>query len=191
MFLIDPNCNCAALETWDTMARLYFPAGMTFISDPQGYRRVWYAARDGFNDTATKAAVATGRVAANFVGPWDFLFRLYEAPPDAQGVLFENGMRFHGVDVVGNDAPAAPVRHEGEPIRLRLWWSVEKPPALDFSIGVYLMTPDGSKLITQVDGSPQVVDLSGGTLGLKTLPTSQMQPGPSRILPLWGHMRYT
>jgi Dolichyl-phosphate-mannose-protein mannosyltransferase len=177
VFLIDPNCDCATPETWDTMVRLYFPGGLSIINDPQGYRRIWYADRDGDSDPATKVAVATGRVAANFVGPADFLFRLYEAPPDAEGVLFENGMRFHGVDVVGDDAPAAPVRHEGEPITLRLWWSVDKPPVSDYSIGLYLMTPDGSKLITQVDGSPQIVDLSNVTSGLKTLPTSQMMPG--------------
>ena len=68
-----------------------------FVTNSEGYRRVWYVTAEGKRDPTTDAAVRKGRVERDFVGPADF-FCLYEAPPDPVGILFDNGMRFHGVD---------------------------------------------------------------------------------------------
>ena len=66
-------------------------------------------------------------------------------------------MRFHGVDVLDADgrlwsAPA--VRHEGETVTIRLWWSADKPIDLDYSVGTYIL---GGSLLAQADGAPQLI----------------------------------
>lgn len=104
VMVVDPSIS-AAPHAWDYYRRVYFPNGLRFVHDPTGYRRVWFVTADGWEDPALAASVREGRVAGRFVGPWDFLTRLYEAPPDADGVLFENGMRFHGADMVQPDSP--------------------------------------------------------------------------------------
>src|SRR5579859_2173590 len=175
--LIDPKLKIDSGEGWDYFTRIYFPQGLDFVTDPTGYRRVWYASIGGNETPDIKNALMNGRVAATFFGPPTFLFRLYEAPADTTGILFENGMRFHGVDLLDNATPDVPVRHEGETLRLRLWWSVDQLPALDYSIGVYFMAEDGSKLLSQTDGPPQLSDLSGVRKDLTPINTSQLLPG--------------
>jgi len=44
---------------------------------------------------------------------------------------------------------------EGETVRLRLWWSVDRPVTLDYSVGLYMM--DSSGQVAQSDGPPQPV----------------------------------
>ncbi len=156
--LADPGNHCGRPEEWDYYARVYFPNGLTFVSDPTGYRRVWYVLFDGQADPEMQAAAASGRITRQFVGPPGCLFRLYEAPPDTGGVLFENGMRFHGMDIIENDlAWSGPlVRREGETIRLQLWWSVDAPAAQDYSIGVYALQGDGSAVASS-DSAPRII----------------------------------
>jgi hypothetical protein len=171
VMLIDPNCGCGESEMWNYFARVYYPNGLQFVTSPQVARRVWYISRDGFQDKTVQAEVNKGRVARNFVGPWDFLWRLYEAPPDQTGILFENGLRFHGA-TLSTTSPT--VMHEGEPLTLQLWWSADSAPNLNYSIGLYLMTKDGSKLLTQTDGPLQVIDPVGIKIGTQALDTSKM-----------------
>lgn len=158
VLLADPGNQCGRPEEWDYYTRVYFPNGLTFVADPTGYRRVWHIIFDGAQDAQMQQAVARGRVSRQFVGPPGCLFRLYEAPPDAEGIPFANGMRFHGVDVLENGLPwTGPlVRREAESIHLRLWWSVDEPPAQDYSVGLYLLHwRDG--LADSVDHAPQPV----------------------------------
>jgi hypothetical protein len=158
--LIDPNCHTATAEEWDYFTRAYFPAGLPYVQNPAGFRRVWYVTKEGSRDAAISDAVQRGRIARQFVGPWNFLFRLYEGPPDVMGVLFENGLRFHGADVMEGDTIMSGllVRHEGEAIRLRLWWSVDKPVTGDYSISTQLLSDADKSLSAQFDGPPQVTD---------------------------------
>ncbi len=174
--LIDPRLKIDSGEGWDYFTRVYFPQGLTFVTDPTPYHRVWYAS-DSNPTPEILAGLNKGRVAATFFGTPGFLIRLYETPPDPAGILFDNGMRFQGVEVLDHATPDVPVRHEGESVRLHLWWSVDHPPALDYSIGVYFMPEDGSRLIAQTDGPPQLVDLSGVRTDLPLINTSQMFPG--------------
>jgi hypothetical protein len=46
------------------------------------------------------------------------------------------------------------VRHEGETVYMRLWWSADKQVDLDYSVGTYIL---GGTLLAQADGAPQLV----------------------------------
>lgn len=178
--VVDPNCCLGHRYEWDYMVPLYFPEGLNIQAEPGNARRVWYVTYETKQDLTLEAAVKEGRIVRSFVGPPEFLFRLYEAPPDRVGVPFENGLRFHGVEVMHGDGELTEtlrtlVRREGEPVRLRLWWSVDHPPQIDYSIGVYLLGDDG-RLLAQSDGAPQLVTMAYPP---DTAPneTSQWQPG--------------
>ena len=88
------------------------------------------------------------------MGPPGCTFRLYEGPPNPAGILFENGMRFHGADIMDGPNPnTGPlVRREGEPVQLRLWWSVDHNLDLDYSVNT-MLTRSGTVYDT-VDGPP-------------------------------------
>jgi len=173
VFVADPRMKCGSDDEWYYWIRTYFPMGLTFVENPANYRRVWYITTNGQEDASLKPAVQEGRVAGRFVGPPECLFRLYEAPPDPVGVLYENGMRFHGMDAMEGERPwSAPlVRHEGETVRLRLWWSVDRSPTLDYSINTYVLRNFDS-LFVEVNGPPQVMYPEGSPRE-----TSRWKPG--------------
>jgi hypothetical protein len=158
VFVADAGMACGGDEEWDYFTRTYFPTSLTFVQNPIGYRRIWYVTGNAQPDPQQRQAVMDGRIAGRFVGPHGCLFRLYEAPPDSEGILFENGMRFHGMDVMEGERPwTLPlIRHEGEMIHMRLWWSVDHTPDLDYSIGSYIMKLS-DELITEFNGPPQLV----------------------------------
>ena len=169
VLLVDPNCGCGSPETFAVLTRMYFPDGLRAVSEPEGYRRVWYLTGASGATQDVFERVSAGRVAGIFVGPPESLFRLYEAPPDAQGIVYENGMRFHGADLL--DIHTFPTFHEGETVRARLWWSVDEPPALDYSVGVYLLDADG-RVHAQEDSAPALIYPDDAPLE-----TSRWQPG--------------
>ncbi len=155
--VIDPANNCGSPSEWDYAIRAYFPDGLLVASNPDGYRRVWYVTFNGRQTPALSHQISDQGVAEEFVGPAGCFIQLNQAAPDVNGILFENGMRFHGVDVLDADgrlwsAPA--VRHEGETVTIRLWWSADKPIDLDYSVGTYIL---GGSLLAQVDGAPQLI----------------------------------
>jgi hypothetical protein len=158
VLVADSGMQCGADEEWDYFTRTYFPTSLTFVQNPTGYRRIWYVTGNAQPDPQQRQAVMEGRIAGRFVGPPSCLFRLYEAPPDSEGVLFENGMRFHGMDVMEGERPwTLPlIRHEGETIHMRLWWSVDRTPDLDYSVGSYIMKLSNA-LIAEFNGPPQLV----------------------------------
>jgi hypothetical protein len=159
MILADSANECGSQEEWDYFLRAYFPNGLQFIERPESYRRVWHIYFDGRQNSATQQALDTAHVPGIFVGPAACVFRLYEGPPNVNGIAFENGMRFHGADVMENQLPRfGPfVRHEGEIVRLRLWWSAERQIDRDYSVGIYLLREGSGPILTQTDSAPQVV----------------------------------
>lgn len=168
--------TCGTPEQWRYMLDVYFPdGGLYFIKYPSDQRRIWYVKQDGWHNYDLEAAVRRGRIGREFVGPWDFLVQLYEAPPDPQGVLFENGMRFHGIDFIERDGriwTGPMVTHDGEPIKVRLWWSVDEQVDLDYSISLQLLRR-GRDLLVASEG-PQM-------LGNAPKETSRWQPGEMYI----------
>lgn len=160
VMVVDPNCRCPPAEVWDYYSRIYFPNGLPVVSPNTAARRVWYSASDGEQHAETQTQVTASRRAGAFIGTWDFLTRLYEQPPDLAGVLFENGMRFHGMDVIAAESPddllleaGWIVRREGERLRLHLWWSADTPPDPDHSVSVQLLDAN-ERVIAQTDGAP-------------------------------------
>jgi hypothetical protein len=153
--VIDPNCRCGEPIAWDYFVPQYFPNGtLPIVETPGDAARVWYVRADGWPvDDALFADVQDGRAAGQFVGPWHFLWRLYEAPPDREGQPFvaENGdiVTLHGVEIVDERA-AFP---EYDTIDLRLWWSVPQPVGADYSVSVAVMDVFGN-LVAQADGPP-------------------------------------
>ena len=157
---VDKNNICGPIEAWDYFQKVEFPTGLPYVSDPKGYRRVWYITTNWLSDPATVKAVETNRVPGKFFGLPTCLFRLYEGAPNEAGVLFENGLRFHGAELSGVPTAQGLVFHEGESIHIRLWWSIDRPITADYSIGLYAMTPMG---LAQDDGPPHVPDESPQT----------------------------
>lgn len=183
--LIDPGCTktCEIYDDkkWDYFTDLYFPNGLSYVDQPGSYRRIWYITDELNLDPEMSAAVAQNRIPGIFVGPAEFLWRLYEAPPDVDGILFENGMRFHGADVLDNttsvyESGPMLIRREGEQVRLRLWWSVDEPLAADYSVATYITGEEG-QIIAQLDGPPPIIDTVYPYENPPPQETSQWQPG--------------
>lgn len=156
VLVTDPACNCPPPEVWDYYRSVYFSNGLAQADEPGDARRVWYLTMNGREDPELKAGVQSGRIAGEFIGPWDFLLRLYEGPPDPAGIAFENGMRLHGVEILPNHGRALEqgviVRREGEPLHMRLWWSADRPLDRDYSVGLYALY--SGQVIAQDDGPP-------------------------------------
>ena len=168
--VIDPEWKTQSLqaEELDYLTKLYFPQGLQIVDNPEGYRRVWYLKWNSGGAGAFEKRITQGRVAGRFFGPPEALFRLYEAPPDPIGVPFDNGLRFHGIELVDQE-PGLFVHRILDTVRVRLWWSVDKPLPLDYSIGLEVL--NNGRLTIQSDSGPQLID--------SALPkaTSQWQPG--------------
>ena len=134
-----------------------FPQGLNIVETVDSHPRIWFVTSDGSPDSPHWEALRRDYVERNFVGPPGCLFRLYERPPDPEGVLFSNGMRFHGAQFLrdGKALPPgfAPQLHEGESFQVRMWWQVEGPLPQDYSVGTFLMD-EGGKVLGEMHGPP-------------------------------------
>lgn len=149
--LIDPNVVIAA-EEWDYFTRAYFANGLQWVQQPKEYQRVWYFSPDGKGTAAIFNAIQVNRVAEDAIDVDGLALQLYEQPPDLQGVLFANGMRFNGAQILDQVGPIAIARPD-EPLRIRLWWSISDAVPLDYSVGTYIFS--GSTMVAQFNGPPQ------------------------------------
>jgi hypothetical protein len=166
VLIIDPKCACGKEMGWDLFVPQFFPTGyLPIVSQPGDAPRVWYLSTTGWlRDEALFAAIQKGRRPSIFVGPWNFLLRLYEGPPSWTGAAFGGLIRFNGVEI----QKASKILAENETVQVRLWWSAQQPMTSDYSMSLALLDSAG-RLVTQADG-PALVD---GT----SSPTSQWQPG--------------
>lgn len=163
MDLICANCTPIDAEEWDYFTRAYFPNGLTFITadqlkqnPPQQYQRVWYVATKGKETPDLLQTLEDTRALSKTFGEDGFLFRMYEAPPDAKGIAFENGMRLRGVELL-NDAKLPLVWREGDTVYLRLWWSADTQLTADYSEGTYFW--DREKGVqAQTDSAPLILN---------------------------------
>lgn len=173
--LIDPKCaGCAPVdpEEWDYFIRAYFPAGLPLITADEipvwrGYRRIWYVSAQGKEDATLIKRLSETRAGSRRLGDKTLTFWLFELPPDGGGLAFENGMRFHGAEILNGGGTG--VFHEGETIRLRLFWSADRAILRDYSVLTAQVGPDSPELRAQFDGPPIPI------IGDKE--TSRWQPG--------------
>ncbi|MCC7452244.1 MAG: hypothetical protein IT324_32890 [Anaerolineae bacterium] len=142
--LIDPDCDCDRREEWDYYMRVYFPNGIDFVHDPANYRRIWFISNKTRRNPKLEQAVRKGRTLGDSAGITDTTIQLYEMPPDVKGIPFANGMRFHGAAIIPSpDVPTQRAWHKGESVRLRLWWSIDKPVDRDYGVGLYFLDAKG------------------------------------------------
>jgi hypothetical protein len=80
-------------------------------------------------------------------------------------------MRFHGAEIMEGDRPfnGTPVMREGQTFKVRIWWSVDKPVDLDYSVSLSL-----SRVVVESnwDSAPNIVFPQGAPHE-----TSRWQPG--------------
>lgn len=160
--LICAGCTPIDAEEWDYFSRAYFPRGIRYIEaadimPPEAHRRVWYVAFRGRENADILRTLASTRAFSGAISNDVWQLRLYEAPPDLEGVLFENGMRYHGAEIT-NDAGLPLVWGESEMVHLRIWWSADEAIALDYSVASYLWDAEEGHVLAQFDGPPQVLD---------------------------------
>ena len=152
----DQKCK-HSVEIWNYMLRANFPDGLTFADTSAGHSRVWFVTTGGSPNSAHWETLRRDYVERQFVGPPGCLFRLYEGPPDGEGVLFANGLRFHGAQFLQEGEPSPPgyfpQLHEGEAFRVRFWWRVDEPLPRDYSVGAFLFDEEG-RVIREVHGPP-------------------------------------
>ena len=172
VLMLDPDCSCGRLEQWDYYMRVYFQNDVQVVNRvSDDYRRIWYVRTVG-RESEAFAQVQANRAPGLFTGAPEFQFQLYSLPPDVEGILFENGMRFHGVEVLDENGieTAQILRPEGSTIRLRLWWSIDAPLLQEYSVGIQIINYRTGELLTQADGAPQAIHLN--PFNTAELPTS-------------------
>jgi hypothetical protein len=155
VLVIDPNCTCGEPLGWDYFLPQYFPTGnLPVAAHPGDAARVWYLSTDGWpRDEQLLAEVMDGRRPSIFVGPWNFLLRLYEGPPSRAGVPFGDSIRLNGAEVGDGDTLLA----GGQSLAVKLWWSTTRTLDVDYSISVALLDGQG-QLVAQVDGPATAPD---------------------------------
>jgi hypothetical protein len=161
--LIDPECSCGRLEQWDYYRRVYFPQGLRLIHEvSDDYQRIWYVRTIGAEDADLFNGVQANRAPGLFSGTPNFFFQLYSLPPNVEGIIFENEMRFHGVEVLDNEdvETGQILRPEGSTLHLRLWWSVDEPLTQEYSVGVQVINNRTGTLLTQSDSAPRAIHLN-------------------------------
>jgi len=183
VLVLDPDLEGTNLraEVWDYYEMVYFPNGLHIVERPTTeQRRVWYVRVNAKEDDETREAVLDGRIGAEFYGRPGFFFQLFVAPPDPNGILFENGMRFHGYEILNADGTldaGVPVWREGSTVRLRLWWSVDEPQEAEYSVGVHLFRRDFDALFAQSDGAPRAIYLQPNLPGTPAEALTAWEPG--------------
>ncbi|MBO9310451.1 MAG: hypothetical protein J7551_11790, partial [Chloroflexi bacterium] len=143
VIVLDPKLRGSLPELWEYFGRVYFPNGLPFHPDGAGFRRVWYVLTEGEETQPLLDQIRRGRTVTRWFGTWDFMTRLYEAPPDSEGVPIGK-LTFHGATLQNAYSPALGVFREGETLEIRLWWRGERSEAP--SLALELRDASGSAL---------------------------------------------
>lgn len=135
------------------------------VEEAIAHRRVWYVTYDWFNPTIRdtfKAIEETHRlqkVVGDCNRTWCYLLQLMEAPPYEEPIIFGGQLAFWGAKILppsSND------------LTVHLWWRVERPPELDYTMSLQLLDSNGI-LVAQADGI--IVDRDNGPI-----PTLDLRP---------------
>lgn len=178
----DPLCACGDAMVWDYFTPQYFPNGeLPLVTEPGDHARVWYLSTEGwgYNETLHRE-ITSWRSAAEFVGPWNFLLRLYEGPPLREGISFGDQITFHGYTLEDNRQTIG----EGDTLRLKLWWSAAQEVSQDYSFSLAVLDGEG-QLVAQNDAPP----LSPNTPSRTSVWTPETAYEDTRELHLPGNLR--
>ena len=186
VLVIDPQfCleNCGRGDAWVYYTAYYLSDRIQIVDSPEDYSRVWYLKTDGdgWHNEEMEARVENGRLGGPFVGPWNMLARLYEAPPDPEGILYTNDLRFHGFQVVENGEVLLPPYdiRELSTLHLRLWWSIDKPLSQEYSVNTLLARGGRNKrVIADANGAPKAINLTPNEV--KPPPQSMLEWEPGK-----------
>lgn len=173
-------------EEWDTFREAFFPHGLPVLPAPTAdnprpwtsARRVWYLRSANFYTPTIREQMRQTHIPGKFIGPPDFFFELYEAPPNPDGIPFDNGMRYLGADILHTDGAYLthyrPVFREQTHLRVRTWWTVDERPPVDYSLSVFVMDDTGA--VTHADHMETLSVLSP-VADVPSPRTSEWQPG--------------
>lgn len=174
----DQECLMEA-DYWNHPFQLHLPQGLEFVDTAEGHRRVWFVTADGSPSSKHWETLRSDYIERHFVGPPACLFRLYEGPPDREGRLFDNGMRFHGaqfmIDHEVTTPGVLPKLREGEKFHIRFWWSNDRVLKQDYSVGTFFLKahpPNQGEVLFEKHGPPLPSHPS-----IASLETSQWQVG--------------
>lgn len=162
----DPNpafCwrDCYYYDRWVYYGDVLMDGLLPVVDEPTDEQRVWYIHIDGLETESLQSALWEGRMRSVFYGPPGLLMELYEGPPDPQGILFGETLRFHGLqwlDDNGQPVDGNPALIEQTEERVRLWWSVDEPPSQPLSVSLQLI--DSKGLVLQDDQTPVATSLN-------------------------------
>lgn len=164
VLLFDPNYCIKQCFDQDTLAYfwdVYLGDTVTQIDNLGEHRRMWLWRGIGHSRELLKELSKT-TLASVFYGPPIALLELYVAPPNPEGILFDNGMRFHGFDVLHEDGqydvPPYNLR-EQTTLNVRLWWSADRLLDEDYQVSIQVHDTVKNRLFTQDDNSPQLIHL--------------------------------
>lgn len=142
---------------WD----IYLDDKVTWVDSPGDYRRIWLWRGIGHSRELLEELEET-HIPSLFFGPPTSLLELYVAPPDPEGILYENGMRFHGFDIMQDngryDYPPYDLR-ERTTVQVRLWWSADEPIDEDYQVSLQIQNMVNQQIVTQHDGAPNLIHL--------------------------------
>jgi hypothetical protein len=183
VLVVDPQfCieDCGRGDAWIYYTSYYLRDSVQIVEEPEGHSRVWYLKVDGWHDTEMEDRVEAGRLGGPFVGPWNMLVRLYEAPPDPEGILFANNLRFHGFQVVENGEVLLPPYdiRELSTLRLRLWWSIDRPLSQEYSVNTLIARGGRKLVIADSNGAPKAINLTPNEI--KPPPQSMLEWEPGQ-----------
>jgi hypothetical protein len=144
---------------------LLFARQVSSVEEAIAHKRVWYVTYDWFNPAIRdtfKAIEATHRlqkVVGDCNRTWCYLLQLMEAPPNASPIVFGDQIAFWGAKI----SPPS-----DNTLTVHLWWRVDSPPNLDYTMSLQLLSREGL-LVAQSDG--MIIDRDHGPI-----PTLALQP---------------
>ena len=145
------TADAAVLAEWNYFTRQHLPGQLA--TDPANARRVWYI-QGLTKDYAQLDDLRSEYTVRGYHGQPTLLAELYERPPQPVLLQYDNRMQFNGADVEQHGTLMTGALIPGEPATVRLWWSVQAPPQINYSVGIYVLSASG-ELLTSSDSRPQ------------------------------------
>ena len=148
--------------TWNYYEDYYLRDVVPRTNQLDDARRIWYVRASERIDRNLAERIGTGRIPADFVDGSQFFIQQWIAPPNPEGIRYDNGMRFHGLDILDeadNHQVGLVEVKEQTTMRVRLWWSVDEALTQDYSVSLRLITNKGKRLDREEDAPPQPIHL--------------------------------